>query len=274
MAFNRIAYLTRTTGKFAISSVLSPFARRYATSATEASAKASRVDLQDKKVGIVLFKGVEEVDFAAPLSAVGTWGIYYGGPKKHFTVSEHGEVVCAKGLAVKTDYTFEAAPQSDYLIIPGGQGTRQERDNPRLLEFVKAQAEGAEQVLSVCTGSLILASAGLLDDKRATTHWKAFDLLKASEKVNVVPAKFTRDGKFWTAAGMTSGIDLLLAFIAQSMGEDVAAQVQRHLEYFPGAVYGDVPAHAEHLKYLGGEHSPTVKPAELENSSGHQLCDS
>ncbi len=229
------------------------------------------MNIENKKVGIVLFRGVEEVDFAAPLSAVGTWGLYYGGPKKHFTVSEHGEVVCAKGLVVKTDYTFETAPQSNYLIILGGQGTRQERTNPKLLDFVKLQADGAEQVLSVCTGSLILASAGLLDDKHATTHWKAFDLLKASEKVNVVSAKFTKDGKFWTAAGMTSGIDLLLAFIAQSMGEEVAAQVQRHLEYFPGAVYGDVPKHAEHLKYLNTVHGPAVKPAGLDGDGGPQL---
>jgi transcriptional regulator GlxA family with amidase domain len=113
--------------------------------------------------------------------------------------------------------------------------------NEALLAWVRATAERAKHVLSVCTGSFILHAAGLLDGRRATTHWKGFDRMRKLDRVKLVEQRWVRDGNVWTSAGVSAGMDLLLGFIETIDGPEAAAAVQKNAEYYPdGRIYGPV----------------------------------
>ncbi len=184
--------------------------------------------------GFLLFQEAEELDFAGPWEIIGTWGMQFGGPERCITISESGGIVrCAKGLQVVADCSFATCPPLDYLLIPGGQGTRREVNNAELLDFVKKQSAGCRQVMSVCTGAFILQATGLLHGRPATTHWRSLDRLRQFPEVAVQEQRFVRDGKVWTAAGVSAGIDLALALIAHEVGEQIAGQVQLAAEYYP-----------------------------------------
>ncbi|HWT01961.1 MAG TPA: DJ-1/PfpI family protein [Pyrinomonadaceae bacterium] len=190
--------------------------------------------------GFLLFPDAEELDLAGPWEIVNVWRKYAGGPERCLTVSQAGgEVRFNKGMRLVADHSFEDCPRLDCLLVPGGQGTRREVGNAELLEFVRRQAASCRHVLSVCTGSFILEAAGLLSGKTATTHWGSLDRLREFSEVRVTEERFTRDGNVWTAAGVSAGIDLALAFIADQAGEEVAGQVQLYAEYYPnGKRYG------------------------------------
>jgi transcriptional regulator GlxA family with amidase domain len=190
--------------------------------------------------GFLCFPDVEELDLVGPWEVIGMWGRRFGGPERRLIVSQAGGPVrCAKGLRIEADHDFTTCPPLDYLLIPGGQGTRREVDNAELIAFVAEKAAGCRQVLSVCTGSFILQAAGLLTGKRATTHWLSLDRLRDLPGVNAVAERFTRDGNVWTAAGVSAGIDLALALIADQADEETAGQVQLAIEYYPSpARYG------------------------------------
>ncbi|MBU0516442.1 MAG: DJ-1/PfpI family protein [Proteobacteria bacterium] len=184
--------------------------------------------------GFLLFPDVEELDFVGPWEIIGMWSKMFDGPEQCLIVSQEGQAVrCAKGLQVKADHSFETCPPLDYLLVPGGQGTRREVDNAELISFVQKQAAGCRQVLSVCTGSFVLQAAGLLQGKRATTYWRSLDLLGKLPGVSVVEERFARDGDIWTAAGVSAGIDLALALIADQAGPETAGKVQLAVEYYP-----------------------------------------
>lgn len=184
--------------------------------------------------GFLVFPDVEELDFIGPWEIIGMWSKHYQGPECNLIVSQSGGVVlCAKGLKVVADYSFETCPPLDYLLVPGGQGTRREVDNPALLAFVQEQAQTCRQVLSVCTGAFILQAAGLLAGVKATTHWRSLDRLRAFPEVEVHEKRFLQEGKVWTAAGVSAGIDLALALVAHKAGEETAGNIQLAAEYYP-----------------------------------------
>ncbi len=144
-----------------------------------------------------------------------------------------------EGVRLAADYSFADGPPLDYLLIPGGPGTRVEVDNPVLIDFVRDQAKRCKIVASVCTGAFLLQAAGLLRGKRATTHWKSLDRLRQFAEVMVVEERFVRDGAVWTAAGVSAGIDMALALIADQGGAEAAGMVQLYAEYYPsGQRYG------------------------------------
>ncbi len=146
---------------------------------------------------------------------------------------------------------FPQVEELDVLLVPGGQGTRREAGNPVLLDFVRRQAPGCQALLSVCTGSFVLHAAGLLKGKRATTHWGSLQRLRDLGEVQVVEERFRRDGKIWCSAGVSAGIDLALAFIAEAAGGQTAGQVQFAAEYFPaGTTYGDFTTHEKAPAYI------------------------
>jgi transcriptional regulator GlxA family with amidase domain len=209
--------------------------------------------------GFLLFPELEELDLVGPWEIVNVWSKYAGGPEVCLTVSQGGgEVVCAKGLRMIADYSFADCPPLDYLLIPGGQGTRQEVGNTALLEFVRKQAKSCREVLSVCTGAFILQAAGLLEGKRATTHWGSLDRLRAFKDVSVDERRFVRDGHVWTAAGVSAGIDLALALIAEEAGEEAAGKVQLYAEYYPNHVrYGESHLDARAPAYLKASEART-----------------
>jgi transcriptional regulator GlxA family with amidase domain len=186
--------------------------------------------------GVLVFPDVEELDFIGPWEMMGMWGKLFGGPENRLIIAESGDLVtCAKGLSINPHLSFEQCPQLDFLLVPGGQGTRKEVDNPVLVAFISEQARKCKAVFSVCTGAFLLHKAGLLSGKKATTHWNSLDRLKALGDVTVVEERFVREGNIWTSAGVSAGTDLILAFIANIAGEEVAGKVQFAVEYYPSA---------------------------------------
>ena len=202
--------------------------------------------------GILVFNQVEELDFVGPWEMLTMWRNVADGPENCLVVSQSREqITCAKGLSINPHVSFEDCPKLDYLLVPGGQGTRREVNNTVLVEFVANQAKNCKAVLSVCTGSFILHAAGLLSGKTATTHWGSLERLQTLGDVHVVEQRFVRDGNIWSSAGVSAGIDLMLAFIASVAGETVAGKVQFQAEYYPAPTkYGDFENQAQAPAYI------------------------
>ena len=205
--------------------------------------------------GFLIFQEVEELDFVGPWEIVGTWGKFYGGPEQRVVIAESDQpIVCANGLSVNPHVTFASCPALDYLLVPGGRGSRREVDNPAFIDFIRRQASGCRAVMSVCTGAFLLERAGLLTNKKATTHWGELPKLRKLEHLDIVEERFVRTGNVWVGAGVSAGTDLALAFIASEAGEDVASQVQFFAEYYPS------------LKRYGHAHRDPQAPAYVRES--------
>lgn len=204
--------------------------------------------------GVLVFNQVEELDFVGPWEMLTMWSKFAGGPSSCLVVAETlGPITCAKGLSINPHVSFANCPTLDYLLVPGGQGTRQEVANSVLIDFVARQAKNCKAVLSVCTGSFVLHAAGLLSNRKATTHWGSLDRLRALGDVTVVEQRYVQDGNVWSSAGVSAGIDLMLAFIATIAGDEAAGKVQFASEYFPSAArYGDFENHPQAPAYLRG----------------------
>lgn len=184
--------------------------------------------------GFLLFPNFEELDLIGPWEMIGMWSKFFHGPEKCLTIAEKEEpVICAKGLSINCDVTFQECPSLDYLLIPGGQGTRYEVNNETLINFVKKQHPSCRAILSVCTGAFILERAGLLKGRRATTHWASLAQLRQCDGVEVIEERIVHDGNIWTAAGVSAGIDLALSFISHIAGDETAGSVQLAAEYYP-----------------------------------------
>lgn len=179
------------------------------------------------RVGILLFDGVEIIDFGAPYEVFGTAGFGVE------TLSPDGKpVTTAMGLRVTPDRSFAQAPAYDVLLVPGGDVGEASRD-ARILDFIRARKGNAKAVLSVCTGATILAASGLLDGLSATTFKPRIDeLAKAFPKVRVVrDVRWADNGIVITSAGLASGIDAALHVVARLRGVEVARSTAVHLEY-------------------------------------------
>jgi len=202
--------------------------------------------------GFLIFPGAEELDFVGPWEMIATWTRHLGGPQPSLLIAQSKACVeCANGMSVKPDLDFATCPPLDYLLLPGGPGTRTEVDNAVLIDFVARQAGRCKAMLSVCTGAFLLHRAGLLSGRRATTYWGSLDRLRALGDVTVVEERWVRDGNVWTSAGVSAGIDMTLAFIAHVAGEDIAGKVQFGAEYYPSSdEYGNMRAHAKAPAYI------------------------
>jgi transcriptional regulator GlxA family with amidase domain len=189
--------------------------------------------------GILLFENAEELDFAGP------WEVFkmarHSGREadRVVTIAERGEPVrAAGGMRVIPDHTFADAPPLDVLIVPGGQGTRTEVENPVVLDWLRKAAEPCTWVTSVCTGALLLHGAGLARGKRVTTHWAFVTQLRERGEVTVLEnVRYVRDGNLVTAAGVSAGIDMSLWLVGQIHGPAHARQTQRFMEYDPAPPY-------------------------------------
>jgi transcriptional regulator GlxA family with amidase domain len=190
--------------------------------------------------GFMIFPGLEELDLVGPWEMVSLWSNIAHGPEKCFMVAENsGPIICDKGMSINPHVTFSDCPPLDFLLVPGGKGTRREEENLSLIQFVAEQAKNCRYVLSVCTGSFILYRAGLLSKRRATTHWASLQRLRALGDVEVVEDRVVIDGNIWTSAGNSAGIDLALAFIEYVAGEETAGKIQLGAEYYPSdKLYG------------------------------------
>ena len=202
--------------------------------------------------GFLIFPGLEELDLIGPWEMISLWSKHLQGPETCLTVAQsRAPVLCAKGMSINPTIAFSECPQLDYLLVPGGQGTREQVNNEVLIRFVAEQAKGCQAVLSVCTGSFILHRAGLLTGRRAATHWSSLARLAELGGVQVVQERVVHDGAIWTAAGVSAGIDLALAFIESVAGETVAGKVQFGAEYYPSERrYSDLHHSPEAPAYL------------------------
>lgn len=204
------------------------------------------MSLADRRFGFLAFPRLEELDLIGPWEMVGVWRTIAAGPSQTLIVARDADpVTCSRGLTITPHATFADCPQLDYLLIPGGMGTRTLVNDAGTVEFVRRQAAGCRAVLSVCTGSFVLRAAGLLAGRRATTHWGSLKRLGDAGDVQVVEERYVRDGNVWTSAGVSAGIDMTLRFIAEEAGEDVAGEIQLYAEYFPDPVaYGSARTQA------------------------------
>ena len=188
--------------------------------------------MAQRTLGAILFQGFELLDVFGPLEA---WGMLAAqGRCRVTTVAERaGPVASAQGPKAIAEFGFEDCPQLDLLLVPGGIGTREQVSNPLLLDWLKARAEKAEVVTTVCTGTAILARTGLLDGCRATTNKRAFKwVITNGEKVNWIrEARWVEDGKFATSSGVSAGIDMALAVMARLYGAEAAEKIAIAMEY-------------------------------------------
>ncbi|MCD2367660.1 DJ-1/PfpI family protein [Bacillus sp. BS3(2021)] len=189
-------------------------------------------------VGLLLFDEVEVLDFAGPFEVFSVTAGTGGGGERPFdvkTVSESGsEVKARNGLKVIPDFSIENAPRFDILIIPGGPGARNhEIHNQRVISWIKEASASAELLLSVCTGSLLLAEAGLLNGKSATTHWASYNRLEQEyPEVRVIrEVKFVDEGHIVTSGGISAGINMSFHIVKRLLGEETALQTAKRMEY-------------------------------------------
>ncbi len=196
--------------------------------------------MDKKTVGIVIFDDVEVLDFCGPFEVFSATRLDEA--KRRETVSPFavqliaengGEITTSGGMRVIADCSFGNSPRLDILCVPGGWGTRRELINPAMLSWLRARAAEAELVTSVCTGAMLLGFAGLLEGRRATTHWRSLDWMAESfPRTTVVRDQHVvDDGTLISSAGISAGIDLALSVVARYCGESIARATARHMEY-------------------------------------------
>jgi transcriptional regulator GlxA family with amidase domain len=191
-------------------------------------------------VGILIFENVEVLDFCGPYEVFVTTRLDESrrreteSPYKVSLLSATTEpVTCSGGMRVLPTHALDDAPPQDILVVPGGWGVRALLDDAPLMGWLRERAGQVKTLASVCTGSLLLASAGLLDGREATTHWRSLSLMKERfPKVRVhEDMHVVEDGNIISSAGISAGMDLALRIVARNHGDEVAANAARNMEY-------------------------------------------
>lgn len=182
-----------------------------------------------KLVGVVLYPGFEVLDVFGPVEM---WA-YVPQFQVVMISQDGGPVRSAQGVSTLADYSFANAPQLDIMMVPGGLGTRTELNNPAMIDFIRKQDEKTQLTTSVCTGSALLAKAGLLKGRKATSN-KNFFSLAVQQDTSVDwqgKARWVEDGKYITSSGVSAGTDMALGLIASLYGKEQAALLAHSLEY-------------------------------------------
>jgi len=196
--------------------------------------------MERKRVGIILFENIEVLDFCGPFEVFSVTRLNEEkrreelSPFEVLLVAENPDPVTATGdMKVIPHYTFENCPHLDILVVPGGWGTRRELNNPVMLDWLRARAVEVETLTAVCTGSMLLGFAGLLNGLHATTHWRSLDWMRDSFPSVTVEYEqhVVEDGRVLTSAGISAGIDMALKVVARYFGEDRARATARYMEY-------------------------------------------
>ncbi|RZI83714.1 MAG: DJ-1/PfpI family protein [Rubrivivax sp.] len=196
-------------------------------------------------IAILLYPQVTQLDLTGP------YEVFCRCPdtQVHLVWKDRGPVITEHGLTMLPTTTFDELPAADVLCVPGaGQGVHALLQDQDTLAYVRQVARGARYVSSVCTGSLVLGAAGLLKDRKATTHWSSMHLLAEFGAI-ATPGRVVQDGRFITGGGVTAGIDFALTMVAALHGDAVAQAIQLGIEYNPAP-----PFNAGH---------PDVAPIEL-----------
>lgn len=215
-------------------------------SSTRDSGRSSARDEREesalpRRVVVVTYPGIQLLDVTGPLEvlAAASEAATARGKGRGYALEilgpDRGFVRASSGLRIGVDGTYEDVPeQLDTLIVAGGSGVADALREPRVRECVRRAAARARRVCSVCTGAFLLAAEGLLDGRRATTHWNSIEAFaQAFPKVAVDPDSiFVRDGEVWTSAGVTAGMDLALALVEEDLDRSLALEVSRRMVFF------------------------------------------
>jgi len=183
-----------------------------------------------RRIAIVIFPDFQVLDATGPVAALEIAGrLSPGAYELHVVAAGGGEIVSSSGLRLLADPLDDAA--YDTLIVAGGIGTRDLEPLAGVAAWLRRRAPSVRRVASVCSGAYLLAEAGLLDGKRATTHWgRSEEFARRYPKVRVEPDRiYVREGEVWTSAGITAGIDLALALIEDDLGGDIARRTAQQL---------------------------------------------
>ncbi|HEU4944361.1 MAG TPA: DJ-1/PfpI family protein [Solirubrobacterales bacterium] len=181
------------------------------------------------RVAILIFEKLTALDAIGPyevLRSVPGWEVMFVGPEKGAVRTDCG----ALGLSV--DHSLAEVTEADIVLVPGGDGNRPLLQNEAVLSWLRRIDEGTKWTTSVCTGSLVLGAAGLLEGKRATSHWLFLEQLRAFG-ANPVGGRYVEDGKVVTAAGVSAGIDMALHLVGRETAPEVAEAIQLGIEYDP-----------------------------------------
>lgn len=180
------------------------------------------------RIGFLVFPDITQLDMTGPYEVF----TKLPGAEVHLVWKTLDPVVANGGMRIVPTMTFAACPQLDLVCVPGGPGMNALLNDEETLAFLRRQAKGARYVTSVCTGALVLGAAGLLQGKRAATHWMSRDML-AAFGATPVAERVVIDGNVVTGGGVTAGIDFALKIAADAFGEDLAKAIQLGIEYDP-----------------------------------------
>ena len=199
--------------------------------------------MERRCVAILVFPDVEVLDFAGPFEVFSVTRLNEESRREQPSpfdvklIAERSEPIMASGgLRIIPDYDFDNCPPFQILVVPGGWGTRKEINNDRLIQWIAARGSVVETLTSVCTGSMLLGRAGLLDGLRATTHWRSLDWMREAFPRVTVESEMhvVEQGRVFTSAGISAGIDMALQVVAHYHGNTVARATARQMEYpFP-----------------------------------------
>ncbi|MDZ4380674.1 MAG: DJ-1/PfpI family protein [Parvibaculum sp.] len=233
-------------------------------------AKSSKLRPAPRRVMMLVYDAAQVLDIAGPVQILSAAIDPATGAPAYdieLVAGEAGSVSTTSGLVFRVDRSMaDVAPSElaalDTFMVTGGYGSRTAMENERLLAFVRRASRASRRTVSICTGSVILAAAGLLDGRRATTHWAYAPTMRQRFPKVVVEedAIYIRDGKVWTSAGVTAGMDLALALVEQDLGRDMALTLARH--------------HVMYLMRPGGQSqfSAQLAAQRVENARLAKLC--
>ncbi|HMO76237.1 MAG TPA: DJ-1/PfpI family protein [Sphingopyxis sp.] len=197
-------------------------------------------DPQPIRIVFLLFPGITQLDFTAPAQAL----CRMPGATLAGAAASREPIATDSGFSIVPTHDFASCPQADILCVPGGHGVADALGDAATIAFIARQAAGARWVTSVCTGAFLLGRAGLLDGRRATTHW-AYTHLLPLVGAEPAPGRVVEDGNIVTAGGVTSGLDFALTLIARLKGDAVAQAIQLAIEYDPAPPFaGGHPSRA------------------------------
>lgn len=183
-----------------------------------------------RSIAALVFPGFETLDLFGPIEMFGLLPEQF----RISIVAEHeGEVASTHGPRTRVDHSFAATEAFDMLLVPGGPGTRVQVDNPAMMNWLWAKSAQAEVTMSVCTGSALLAKAGLLDGRGATSNKMSFAWVQEQGPAVdwVARARWVEDGRLFTSSGVSAGMDMSLAVIERLHDKDTARKVARYAEY-------------------------------------------
>lgn len=188
--------------------------------------------------GIYIYKHVESLDFVGPYDVFDI-SCYLNKEGRVVTIAEKTDpIICSNGMKVIPQYTFDTAPDPDLILVPGTNNLEAAPTRQRSIEWLKQLAGKTQYTAAVCTGAIILQHAGLLKNKKATTHWQLINKLKKDKTINVMPEmRYVRDGNIVTSQGISAGIDMSLWLVGQINSPEHAREVRKILQYDPAPPY-------------------------------------